>query len=56
MVQQKKAGSADTMNGSGKRGQSNMTFSRGNANNAKSHNGMVAREHLRLNDRVTNNL
>lgn len=33
-----------------------MAFSRGNANNAKSHNGMVAREHLRFDDWVTNNL
>lgn len=56
MVQQKKAGSADTMNGTGKRGQSNMAFSRGNANNAKSHNGMLTCQHLRLIDLITNNL
>lgn len=42
MVQQKKSGSADTMNGPGKR-QSTMPYSRGNM---KSHNGMVTREHL----------
>lgn len=42
MVQQKKSGSADTMNGSGKR-QSTMPYSRGNM---KSHNGMASQEHL----------
>lgn len=41
---QKKIGSTDTMNGSGKR-QSAMPYPRGNMN--KSHNGMVAREHPR---------
>lgn len=40
MVQQKKPGSADTMNGAGKR-QSTMPYSRGNM---KSHNGRVAQD------------